>query len=157
MIAELYKDFYDQLLWFCLNLSNNNRPLAEDIVQETFMRALEKAHVLNGLKKVQCRAWLYKTAKNVFIDWMRRAAVKPEKHLYYSVEDDLSEVMVRMLCNELPAQEAALFWLRHMEGYNSTELGEMFNLAPSTVRTKLACARGRLVKLYFESIRKGEY
>ena len=73
------------------------------------------------------------------------------------IEDDLSEVMVRMLCNELPAQEAALFWLRHMEGYNSTELGEMFNLAPSTVRTKLACARGRLVKLYFESIRKGEY
>jgi RNA polymerase sigma-70 factor (ECF subfamily) len=156
MIEKLYKDYYNQLLWYCINLSSNNRALAEDIVQDTFMRGLENAHILNELSEAQCRSWLYRTAKNIFIDRMRRINKEPQSQPELISEDDLSEVMVRLLCSQLPSEERELFWLRYMEGYNSTELGELYDLPASTVRARLLSARKKIAKLYFEQKGKGE-
>ncbi|NLP16016.1 MAG: RNA polymerase sigma factor [Clostridiales bacterium] len=156
MIERLYREYHEQLLWYCINLSSNNRALAEDIVQDTFMRALENAHILNDLTNAQCRSWLYRTAKNIFIDRMRRITKEPQPQLQLTTEDDLSEVMVRQLCGQLPAEERELFWLRYMEGYNSTELGNLFDLPPSTVRARLLSARKKISKLYFEQKGKGD-
>ena len=47
-----------------------------------------------------------------------------------------------------------LFWLRHMEGYNSSELGKLFDLPSSTVRARLASAK-KLRKIYLEQKGKG--
>ena len=156
MIESLYRDYHNQLLWYCINLSTNNRALAEDVVQDTFMRALENAHILNDLTKAQCRAWLYKTAKNIFIDRIRRINKEPKPQLQLITEDDLSEIMVRQLCGQLPEEERELFWLRYMEGYNSTELGKLYDLPASTVRARLLSGRKKITKLYFEQKGKGE-
>lgn len=120
------------------------------------MRALENAHILNDLTNAQCRSWLYRTVKNIFIDRMRRITKEPQPQLQLTTEDDLSEVMVRQLCGQLPAEERELFWLRYMEGYNSTELGNLFDLPPSTVRARLLSARKKISKLYFEQKGKGD-
>lgn len=156
MIESLYRDYYNQLLWYCINLSSNNRALAEDVVQDTFMRALENAYILNDLTNSQCRSWLYKTAKNIFIDRIRRINKEPKPQLQLITEDDLSEVMVRQLCGLLPEEERELFWLRYMEGYNSSELGKLYDLPASTVRSRLLSARKKITKLYFEQKGKGE-
>lgn len=156
MIENLYRDYHNQLLWFCINLSTNNRALAEDIVQDTFMRGLENAHILSDLTDAQCRSWLYKTAKNIFIDRMRRINKEPQPELKLVTEDDLSEVMVRQLCGQLADEEKELFWLRYMEGYNSSELGKLFDLPSSTVRARLASARKKITKLYFEQKGNGD-
>ena len=156
MIDKLYMYYYNQLLWYCIKLSGNNTSFAEDIVQETFIKALENAHILCELSEGQCRSWLYKTAKNIFIDKIRRIANEPKPEAPLSHVDDLSLVMVKQLCNHLPAEERALFWLRYIEGYNSRELGKMFDLPPSTVRSKLSSARKKMLKIYFEEKGKGD-
>lgn len=156
MIDKLYSKYHKEILWYCINLSGNNRAFAEDIVQDTFMRGLENAHILNEMTQAQCRAWLYKTAKNIFIDKIRRINKEPQPEIDAVTEDDLSEIMVRQLCAQLPDEERDLFWLRFMEGYNSTELGELFSLSPSTVRSRLSSARKKIRKLYLEQKGKGE-
>lgn len=156
MIENLYRVYHHQLLWYCINLSGNNRALAEDIVQDTFMRALENAPILNDLTDAQCRSWLYKTAKNIFIDRIRRMNNEPPPELKLVTEDDLSEIMVRQLCGQLPPEESKLFWLRYMEGYNSSELGRLFDLPASTVRARLASARKKITKMYIEKKGKGD-
>ena len=156
MIENLYREYHNQLLWYCINLSSNNRALAEDIVQDSFMRGLENAHVLNNLTDAQCRSWLYKTAKNIFIDRIRRMNKEPMPELEFVTEDDLSEVMVRQLCGELPDNEKDLFWLRYMEGYNSSELGKLYDLPASTVRARLLSARKKITKLYYDQKGNGE-
>lgn len=156
MIEKLYSVYYNPLLWYCNNLSGNNHALAEDIVQDTFMRGLENAHILNELSEAQCRSWLYKTAKNIFIDKYRRMKNEPQPELELVKEDDLSEIIVRQLCNQLPGEERTLFWLRYLEGYNSTELGEMFDLPASTIRARLASARKKMSKMYFSKKGMGE-
>jgi len=150
MIELLYSKFYDELLNYCTSLSHNFA-LAEDVVQECFLRALSNMDVLNELNEHQCRAWLYRTAKNIFIDHVRRAAKQPQQQQEETFsEDDHSRLAVEMLCCHLPEDERSLFLLRYIEGYNSTELGEMFGLPPSTVRAKLASARSRLRKILIQ-------
>ena len=156
MIDKLYTEFHKNLLWYCINLSNNNPSMAEDIVQETFIRAMENIHKLNELSEGQCRSWLYRTAKNIFIDRVRRAANQPNPETSLIEEDDLSKVIVRLLCNQLPEEEGGLFWMRYIEGYRSTELGEIFDLPPSTVRSKLSSARKKMAKIYMEEKVKGD-
>jgi RNA polymerase sigma-70 factor (ECF subfamily) len=154
MMEKLYTNYYNQLLWYCISLSGNNRALAEDIVQDTFMRGLVNAHILNEMADEQCRSWLYKTAKNIFIDKIRHIKKEPIPDIDLVQEDDLSEIIVWQLCNQLPDEERSLFWMRYMEGYNSKELGEMFDLPPSTVRARLSSARKKITKIYYS--KKGE-
>ncbi len=151
MIERLYTIYYEELLRFCLSLSGQ-RQTAEDIVQDTYLRALGHLPLLEELSDAKCRAWLYRTAKNVFIDKVRRAKLEPEEAAEAFWEDDLSRVMVLQLCDQLPQEERQLFWLRYMEGYNSTELGARFHLPPSTIRARLASARGKMAALYRLSV-----
>jgi len=155
LIDKLYKNYYNSLLWYCRNLSSNNPSIAEDIVQETFIRALENAHILNELTEGQCRSWLYRTAKNIFIDKIRRIAKEPQPEFPLIGEDDLSEIIVKQLCNQLPGEERTLFWMRYIEGYSSAELGSIFDIPPSTVRSRLSSARKKMAKIYFEQRGKG--
>lgn len=156
MIDKLYRDYHKHLLYYCINLSNNNHSLAEDLVQETFIRAMENIHTLDELSEGQCRSWLYRTAKNIFIDKVRRISNEPNPESPLVEEDDLSEVIVRQLCNQLPHEEGRLFWMRYIEGYKSTELGEIFDLPASTVRSKLLSARKKMLKIYMEQKEKGD-
>ncbi|NLY46698.1 MAG: RNA polymerase sigma factor [Tissierella sp.] len=156
MIDKLYKDYYNKLLWYCINLSSSNTSIAEDIVQETFIRGLENAHILNDLSEAQCRSWLYRTAKNIFIDKVRRMANEPKIEEALFEEDDLSKVIVSQLCAYLPDKERVLFWMRYIEGYSSTELGEIFDLPPSTIRSGLSSARNKMSKIYLMQKGKGD-
>ncbi len=132
-----------------MSLSRSNTSMAEDIVQETFIKGLENAHILNELSEPQCRSWLYKTAKNIFIDRVRRIANEPMIEEPLFKEDDLSRIIVSQLCAYLPDKERVLFWMRYIDGYSSTELGEMFDLPPSTIRSRLSSARNKMSKIYF--------
>ena len=144
MIAAMYERYFQEVLYYTLSLSKD-RYLSEDIAQDTFMRAMRCADIFLDMEMPACRAWLYKTARNLFIDRMRRrkkeldAAAEPT-----ACEDDLSRVMVNEAIAKLPEPEQALFRLRYMDGYNATQLGEMFGMPAASVRTRLARARGIL-------------
>ena len=99
MITQIYHLFFQELVHYAVGMTGD-KSSAEDIVQETFLRALEHADVLNGLDKHQCRAWLYKTARNLFIDRVRREAARPEAGVKEETEDDLSQIEVIAACSE---------------------------------------------------------
>lgn len=153
MIELLFSKYYSQLLCFCHSVSRN-QAFAEDVVQEAFLRALANTDILNDLPEYKCRAWLYRTAKNIIIDNARRMAKCPEPAEEAFSEDDYSNITVQMMCRQLPEYERSLFQLRYFEGYNATELGEMFDIPSATVRSKLASARAKLRKMLNENERE---
>ncbi len=146
MFEQLYRQHYQQLLRFCVSMTKNPA-LAEDIVQDAFMRALAHADLLQDLSEPKCLSWLYKTARNLFIDQARRLKKLPKDESEGIFEADLSVVHVAGMINRLPESERTLFSLRYFHGYNATELGEMFDLPPSTVRARLMSARKTLQQL----------
>lgn len=148
-ITDLYGTFYQEMLNYCSTLTKN-RASAEDLVQESYIRAITHWSDLQELDRGQRRAWLYKTARNLFIDQCRKQAretpAEDEQFAIVPFEDDLSQVAAAQLIGRLPENERALFSLRYLEGYNSSELGRMFNLPAATVRARLASAKKRLRK-----------
>lgn len=73
LIESLYTDFYDELLARCVAMCHD-RGTAEDLVQETFLRALTHVEDVQDLSRGQCRAWLHKTAQRLYIDRVRKLA-----------------------------------------------------------------------------------
>jgi len=146
-VQELYVKFHKELLTYCTAMTKQ-RAAGEDLVQETYLRAFTHWDDVEDLSTNQCRAWLYKTARNLFIDQVRkqsREAPDGENRLTLaSFEEDLSEAAVAQLIARLPETERALFTMRYFEGYNARELGEIFGLPSATVRSRLASAKKRL-------------
>ena len=147
MVEELYTDFYDQLLGWC-TARVRSPAAAEDLVQETFLRAMDHLEDLEPLNRAQRRAWLYRTAKNLAVDRVRRQAretpAEEEQLALASFQEDLSQAAVAQLIARLPEGEKAMFTMRYFEGYNARELGEIFDLPAATVRSRLASAKRRL-------------
>lgn len=144
---DLYTAFYPQLLAYCQAMTKN-RYAAEDLVQEAYLRAMTHWEEVEPLSGSRCRAWLYKTARNLYIDQLRKLSrEKPEEEellALASFEEDLTQAAVLQLIARLPDEERTLFTMRYFEGYNARELGELFALPAATVRSRLASARGRL-------------
>ena len=146
-LEELYGKFYKEIITYCTAMTKN-RASAEDLVQETYLRAFTHWEDLEVLSRGQSRAWLYKTARNLFIDQARKQSREtPMKDEYFPLaafEEDLSQAAVAQLIGCLPEGEKALFTMRYFEGYNARELGEIFALPAATVRSRLASAKRRL-------------
>lgn len=154
MLEQMYQLFYWELLKY-MRRNTASEAEAEDIVQETFLRALEHEDRLEAMREEQCRAWLYRTAKNVQIDRYRHRKAEPELTEPEAAEDDLTRAEVMQLCAALDEETGRLFWLRYFQGYNASELGQMFSMNPSTVRAKLMNARRALAVFYPELNQKG--
>lgn len=146
-IEDLYGKFHRDLLTYCTAMTKS-RSSAEDLVQETYLRAFTHWDDVEDLSTSQCRAWLYKTARNLFIDQVRKqsreAPTEEEQLALASFEEDLSQAAVAQLIARLPDTERSIFCLRYFEGYSSKELGELFALPPATIRSRLASAKRKL-------------
>ena len=73
MVEQLYTEFHSRLLARCTAMCHDSA-MAEDLVQETFLRALTHIGDLQDLSSEQRRAWLYKTAQRLYIDHIRKAS-----------------------------------------------------------------------------------
>ena len=123
---------------------------AQDLTQETFIKALQRQEQLkDGQKAVQ---WLSRIATNTAIDFMRRSArasfcdiefapeshaESPEQELLRSEHHDYLEDGLRLLS---PRERAALI-LRDVEGLPAEEVARHLNCSKATVRSHIANAR----------------
>ena len=142
MIAELYTVYRTELLNYCLMMCGNAGD-AENLLQETFLRALSNLDLLEDLKEKERRAWLYKVARNLFYDQCRRIrtenAYRPDPEEY--TDGGFSEVETAIILASLPPDLSQIFRKRYFEGCNSRELAEEYGLTPSGVRAALNRAR----------------
>lgn len=154
MWEELYERHQKELLRYAARMCGDEES-ARDLVQETFLGALQSGELFEDLGPSQRRAWLYKTMKNLFFDRCRRArtentymdAHSPETAYW---EPGLQEAENRLLLALLPPEDQVLFHLRYTEGYNAAELAEMFHMPPGTIRSRLSRCRILLKKSILE-------
>ena len=153
MWETLYDDFWDRLVRFCCRMTHDE-DRAEDLAQETFLRALARQGLLASLSTAQQKSWLFETAHNLFCDQMRRKAKEQQLLERYAPagaepEDSaaaaaLQDVELASVLNKLPLQDATLFFLRYDEGYTAAELARMTGQPAATIRTRLYRARKAL-------------
>lgn len=142
-------------LFNLLRLGAASREDAEELTQETFLRAWQR---LDGYDpRWKFSTWLFTLARRLAIGRFRK---RPRESTEVHVEaagnanepsrlasckeerENLWEVVRR----ELNPQQQAALWLRYGEGLPVTEIARVFSRRESTVRVLLFRARGRLAE-----------
>ena len=77
LVRMLYDEHAGPLLMFVLRLTGGDRQRAEDIVQETLLRAWRNAHRLGAQGQQSLRPWLVTVARRIAIDDHRSVAARP--------------------------------------------------------------------------------
>src|SRR6266581_3556963 len=76
IVTELYRQYHRSLLSFVLRLTAGDRQQAEDVVQETMIRAWRQAGRLD-LTAESLMPWLATVARRIVIDEQRRRLARP--------------------------------------------------------------------------------
>ena len=153
-IEQIYRERYKELTSWCALMCGDPH-LSQELVQEAFLRMMPHEELLLSLTPEKQRAWLYRTVKNLYIDYVRRRAritypgEVPEGQHH---EPQYIEEEWRILLEALPEPEQTLFRKRYLEGYNATELSGMFGMPSGTIRAKLSRARTILKRMLDDSI-----
>jgi RNA polymerase sigma-70 factor (ECF subfamily) len=77
LIRSLYREHSGPLLAFTLGLTGGDRQRAEDVVQETIVRAWRYADRLDTSGGQSLRPWLVAVARRIVIDAHRRRRARP--------------------------------------------------------------------------------
>ena len=116
---------------------------AEDAVQETYLRYLEKRPELRDENHE--RAWLLKVTANLCKSALRAKKRHPTVELldvYPAPDEDSRELVEAVLA--LPANQRAAVHLFYYEGYSTDEIASLLGQRPGTVRSHLSRAREAL-------------
>jgi len=132
--------------------------LAEDATQQTFVRAWQAADRLDVARDPA--PWLATIAKRVAIDLYRHEARRPAVALAAVPAGDRSLVSlppdldtldavwhVRQAIDTLPADEATVVRLHHLEGMTHHEISDQLGIAIGTVKSRSHRAHRRLAAL----------
>jgi RNA polymerase sigma-70 factor (ECF subfamily) len=132
--------------------------LAEDATQQTFVRAWQAADRLDVARDPA--PWLATIAKRVAIDLYRREARRPTLALSAAPASDRSLVTlppdldtldaawhVRQAIDALPADEAAVVRLHHLQGMSHHEISDELGIAIGTVKSRSHRAHRKLAAL----------
>lgn len=145
MWEEIYEKHYPELLRYAC-AACKNRTEAEDVAQEVFLKALQNADTFEDLGPSQKRAWLFRALKNLMCDRYRRVQlentyleIREADAAYF--EPGIQEAENRLVLARLSPEDRTLFHLRYEEGYNASELSEMFHIPAGTIRARLSRMR----------------
>ena len=138
-------DMYRYAFWLC-----RDQATAEDLVQETFLRAWKSLHKLKDAKAV--KGWL--------ITILRREFFRDRKRYRLEVtgDFDLAEMaggrgeydtstdafQLRRALAELPEDYREPLLLQVLHGYSTQEIAAMMDLTQATVLTRLFRARKKM-------------
>jgi RNA polymerase sigma factor (sigma-70 family) len=134
---EAFYEAESKTLFRRLWLISGNRSEAEEIMQDAFLRLLERWDRIDQLQDPT--AYLYRTAINVFRRRYRRSALAfrtafaPDTLRDEFAEADARDLVRRALSSLSPRQRAALV-LIELEGMSSKEAGAALGIRASTVR-----------------------
>jgi RNA polymerase sigma-70 factor (ECF subfamily) len=150
-----------------------NRADAEDLVQETYLRAYRG---FSGFQSgTNLKAWLYRILTNTYINTYRAKKRRPDEteldevedlYLYHriggleaamagrSAEDELldrfTEAEVKEAIEELPDNFRMAVLLADVEGFSYKEIAEILDIPIGTVMSRLHRGRKALQKRLYE-------
>ncbi len=128
---------------YCAHLAGPDH--AEDLVQETYLRALRSLQLFRG--DSSAARWLIAIARRVWLDHLtaRRRGERPEL-TRRAARDLATEVGLLCLLEDLPPEQRDAFVLTAVLGYAYDETAAICGVPVGTVRSRVARARRRLVQ-----------
>jgi RNA polymerase sigma-70 factor (ECF subfamily) len=155
MNSDQFAEFYQRScrpLWAYLARASGDPALADDLMQESFVRFLCADMPRDG--EVACRRYLYRIASNLLRDHWRRQRGMPIEELPEdcaaardrSAQSD-SRLTLDPALAKLRPRDRQLLWLAHAENYSHREIAEITGLAVTSIKLLLFRARREMAHL----------
>lgn len=150
---QLYKLYYKSMFNTSLRMVGNEAE-AEDIMQESFLKAFKKIDTYEG--KVSFGAWLKKIVVNRSLDYLKKRKVNFEEIDEKLMDEAETPVLETRELNlqklkdaifQLPEGYRAVLSLYLLEGYDHDEISEILGISNSSSRSQLLRAKLKLRKL----------
>ena len=164
LFAEQAIPLIDQLFGAALGMTRN-RADAEDLVQETFMKAYTKFHQYQ--QGTNIKAWLYRILTNTYITHYRKAQRSPKRSGGEEVEDwqlaaaayhdekglvsaeaealdNIPSSQLRTALESLSEDQRVVVLLSDVEGFAYKEIADMLDIPIGTVMSRLHRGRKNL-------------
>ena len=145
---------YETLAQNVMNLAMRilqNRSLAEEVLQDTFVDLLEKWQQIKSVDRIP--AWVRSVATNHCLmklrsPWMaRQADVETDVVMDATRAESMSEELptIEKALASLPVETRAVIWLHDVEGFTHKEIGELMGKTTSFSKSQLARGYERLL------------
>ncbi|HZL52062.1 MAG TPA: sigma-70 family RNA polymerase sigma factor [Terracidiphilus sp.] len=161
MDDEAFAGFYERSarsLWAYLARTSGDPALAEDLMQESYVRFL--CATLREEGEVAARRYLFRIATNLLRDHWRRPRTTPIEDVpesFFARCGDAAQAESQMMLGPALAQmrprDRQLLWLAHAEGYSHNEIAEVMGLGSASIRLLLFRARRKIARLLGEEQR----
>ena len=152
--VRLYRKYYDAIFRYCVHRLFE-RVTAEDITSEVFLKVVENFEGFRGNEQ-QFPKWLYRIATNAINQHLRKTArrsnllkVVREQTGGQTVDSEKSSekwILLRDAILALKPRYQTIIILRFFENMKLTEVAEVLDSSPGTIRSQLARALARLKK-----------
>jgi len=145
----LYERTSRSLLLY-LDRLTGNRALAEDLMQESYLRLLRAG--VPSLDPPHLKNYLFKTATNLARDHFRSKAAQAEPieaggQLPVRPAPAGTAVDVHKILGQVTERERSLLWLAYVEGSSHREIAAVTGLKEESIRPMLFRARQRVAQL----------
>lgn len=157
-MLNLYKDYYGLVRKTVYHITRD-ADHAEDLVNDTFIKLIEKISLIRTLESCKLAAYVVYTSRSVAINFIKHREVQ-QKHLYFGEDTDLAEkipnpednIETRIIHQEeitelrgailkLPEKHKDLLYFKYILEMNNREIADILNIAPDSVRQYLIRAR----------------
>jgi len=153
--VRLYREYYDAVFRYCAHRLFE-RTTAEDITSEVFLKIVKNFESFKGDEQ-QFRNWLFRIATNAVNQHLRKTArrsgmlkiVREQANDRTTDGEASSEkwILLRDAMRALRPRYQTIITLRFFENMKLTEIAEVLDSSPGTVRSQLARALVRLQKI----------
>lgn len=151
-IKQLYDAFADEMFSSSFRITNDIHA-SEDIIQESFLKSLEK---LSSLKtKSNYQGWYRRIVINAslahvkkrfkFDDIKENILITEEENQSWFMDIPLSTI--KMAIQELPSRSRTIFSLFAIEDYKHSEIADQLGISKSTSKTQYQYAK-KLLQSY---------
>lgn len=141
LLQQLYEAYHKEIYLYLCSLCRNV-DLAEDLTQETFMKAL--LSLPDG--HTNMRAWLYIVARNLYFNYARKERRKVPletleneadprliPQLEWVIEDEKRQLLYEAV-NHLSREKREVLLLQYFGGLSQKEIAAVLRLTPENVR-----------------------
>lgn len=144
---------YEKLLRYCY-MKTKDRCIAEDIVQETFLRFWQNHTYKDTGKEL---AYLYTIARNLCMDEFRKTKSEdidsfPELAAdgKYEPEKSLDTIVIEKALEQLPEELREIIILRYTNDISVSDIGKIMNMSRFAVHRRLKEGLGLLKEMLEE-------